>query len=337
MFIITGFVLPIVLFVISLVLKAGMLSAQKVLDDGGGSSSNTDSDEINSIKQLAIATAKRVVKAVKTAILFIKSIIVVLEVLTVVAIIALIMIVVLLVAALVSILTSITGNSANGTTLSGSGSSSSGFSSGIGHDAYDKWFWVGDSRTVGLAISALGMNYTGGTSDTIINDSVAARVNMGYAWWASTEMTSTREKVESLSGYNIVFNFGVNDLAIDSYVTYYTGLPDSFYQNNNVIFMSVNPVCLSKGSSNTTNAMAFQFNDALKSAVEAKGGIWVDTFTDVFHAGGSDDSVDATMFADALHYTSDTYKAIYNYTVDKIKGSSGSSEEPTTESVTTTN
>ena len=317
MFIITGFILPILLFLVSLILKSTMRKAEKVLGDVKASPKT----ESGKIKQLAIKTAMRVIRGIKVALHLIKGVTVVIEAMTVFMIIAVIMIVVLLIAAVVSALGVALSSSPKEDTVDEITDKDSNISS-----SYTDWCWVGDSRTVGLAIAALDKTPTGNSSDTIIDDTVVAKVGEGYSWWASDAMKSTREKVEALKGYNIVFNFGVNDLVASTYIDYYTSLPDSFYENNNVIFMSVNPVCHEKSKVYTkvTNSDIIVFNNELKSAIESKG-VWVDTFKDVFGvevSASGDTFKDTGMFTeDGLHYTTDTYKLIYEYVTSKFKSS----------------
>lgn len=331
MLIITGFILPVLLFLVSLLLKSAMRKAEEVLGDGK-TSPKTD---LSRAKQLAINTARRIIRGIKVALYLIKSITVVIEALTAFMILAIVIIVVVLIAAIASAIgVAMSSSSKSSTTDADTGKDSHTSSN------YTDWFWVGDSRTVGMATTVLGKTATGSASDTIIDDTVAAKVGEGYSWWSSDAMKSTREEVEALKGYNIVFNLGVNDLVASTYIDYYTSLPDSFYDDNNVIFMSINPVCHSKSGVYTTvtNSDIVMFNDALKSAVSDKG-VWVDTFKEVFGvevSASGDTFKDTGMFTeDGLHYTADTYKLIYEYVTDMFKPSEESTTETTASEATT--
>ena len=106
---------------------------------------------------------------------------------------------------------------------------------------YKDIFWVGDSRTVGLGSSVLGFS---ATNNSIINDSMCASVGQGLDWFTSDAITSKRNEIYALKGYNVIFNLGVNDYsgADQKYIDFYNNLPEDFIKNNNVCVMSVNPI-----------------------------------------------------------------------------------------------
>ena len=121
----------------------------------------------------------------------------------------------------------------------------------------DKVVWVGDSRTVGMNL--------------IYNNSldVVAKSAMGYNW-----MIQNKSGFINRRGYNIVVNMGVNDLyQIDKYIAFYNSLSDEFLTENNVYFMSVNPVDEIKQLSygyNSSNSAISNFNSKIKSKLNSK-------------------------------------------------------------------
>ena len=94
---------------------------------------------------------------------------------------------------------------------------------------YSGYLFVGDSRTVGLDEAVSGV-------------SSIAKVGAGVSYFKSILSDVTKVR-----GKNVIFNFGVNDRdRYKDYVAIYKSLPKEFIQNNNVIFMSVNPTDGSK-------------------------------------------------------------------------------------------
>lgn len=155
------------------------------------------------------------------------------------------------------------------------------------------YLFVGDSRTVGLDEAVDGISSIA---------KVGAKVN--YLQSILGDVTKTR-------GKNVIFNFGVNDLGnINKYISVYKSLPKEFIQNNNVIFMSVNPTDGSKyGSWNTD---IDKFNKKLKANLPS-GVKYLDTNSTLKKEGFST--------RDGVHYKAVTYKRIaqlvFNFCGDK--------------------
>ena len=161
----------------------------------------------------------------------------------------------------------------------------------------DKVVWVGDSRTV-------GMNTTYNNSLTVV-----AKVAMGYNW-----MVQNKSSFINKRGYNIVFNMGVNDLYnINKYIEFYNSLPDEFLKENNVYFMSVNPVDEIKQLSygyNSSNSSIANFNSQIKSKLNSKIK-YIDSYNYMISKG--------FQTVDGIHYDSKTYKMIHDYAVSQFK------------------
>ena len=155
---------------------------------------------------------------------------------------------------------------------------------------YDEWFWIGDSRTVGLSYN-VAIDYLGkvGVGIALLNDNYGS-------------ICQIRNKT-------VIFNLGVNDLHnSNAYLNWYNNLPDEFLDNNKVIVMSVNPC---NASYQRLNSGIDSFNTVLRDGLDSRI-----TFLD------SNAYLNWKSFTttDGLHYTSGTYIDIYNFVYDSIFG-----------------
>lgn len=153
---------------------------------------------------------------------------------------------------------------------------------------YDKWYWIGDSRTVGLS------NYFP------INN--LAKVNCGLC-----DYKDNADTIYSLKGYNIIINLGVNDLCnIQDYIDTYNNMPEDFISNNTIIIMSVNPC---DGSYSYLNSAIENFNEQLSENLDNRY-YFIDTYSYLTANGFST--------VDGLHYTQKTYTDIYHYAMSTV-------------------
>ena len=151
---------------------------------------------------------------------------------------------------------------------------------------YTDYFWIGDSRTVGLG-QFYDINYI-------------AEVGCGYNY-----LVQHLEEIKNIKNCNVIINLGVNDLYnIYNYEDIYNYLPNEFYYNNNVYFLSVNPC---NGDYSYLNTDINNFNN--KMLTELRDEI---TFIDsnTYLKSNGFDTVDG------LHYTKDTYSKIYNFVLE---------------------
>ena len=162
--------------------------------------------------------------------------------------------------------------------------------------------FVGDSRTVGLK-QAIGENNKA---------KFIGKVGEGYSWLSNVAWTSVKTMARSNSDFSIVFNFGVNDLDnIDKYIEFYNSVVKPEF-GDRVYFMSVNPTKDPyKGAAN--NSAIEKFNTKYKAFA---GNKYIDTYTYLNNKG--------FQSPDGLHYDTQTYKDIYNFTVDAINGTGNS-------------
>lgn len=163
--------------------------------------------------------------------------------------------------------------------------------------------WVGDSRTVGMAI-AKGNSVAG---DTILTGNWIAKVGMGYSWYKSTAEAKVKALLKKKPTMTIVFNFGINDLSnVDNYIAAYQELMKE-YPKAHIYIMSVNPTDQTKYHSYATNTAIKKFNKKMKAAFPNH---YINTFSYLTKKGFESN--------DGLHYLTATYKDLYNYVLTKV-------------------
>ena len=166
-----------------------------------------------------------------------------------------------------------------------------------------KMAYIGDSRTEGMQTAV-------GASDTV---SFCAKVGVGYDHLKDTGSVFAKNKLRG--NVVIIFNYGVNDLYnAEKYVKFYK---ENFAKNNNVYYMSINPVDESKLASagyninNTNNGAISRFNKTLK---EFAGNRYIDTYSMLSEKGFN--------ASDGLHYDKATYIKIHQFVCEAIGASS---------------
>ena len=113
-------------------------------------------------------------------------------------------------------------------------------------------YYLGDSRTVGMS----------NTLDS--NEKSIAKVGGNYTDFITHSSSLKNELYNKTDSYNIVLNYGVNDLYNSSkYCTGYKDLASSLGSNYKIYVVSVNPVDDSKGW-NATNKEINSFNSSIK-------------------------------------------------------------------------
>lgn len=164
------------------------------------------------------------------------------------------------------------------------------------------YIFAGDSRMV-------GMYNTVAPGDTLF----LAKVGCGYSWLSSSAGVKLKYYLDANPNVKVVLAYGVNDLGnIDRYITYYQSLIQS-YPNTQFYIMSVNPVDDEYLKKNNPTAYQWvndeliqQFNKKLKAAFGKK---YVDTYSYLKKEGFSSN--------DGVHYTAETYQALYAYLKSK--------------------
>ena len=340
MTLVLGFLLPIVFFIVTMPLKAAIRKKMlSVISSDSNTLSNklykkedsSDSADKKDFKAKAMKMAADIAKkmtrmtliALKMLLKFIRGVFIVIQFLIGLGLVGVVILVVLIVAvmgACILFMMSVTTDESTalvGTTISSADATQTQTAK------YKDIFWVGDSRTVGLGSNVLGFSIT---NNSIINDSMCASVGQGLAWFTSDAITSKRNEIYALKGYNVIFNLGVNDYsgADQKYLDFYNNLPEDFIKNNNVCVMSVNPINATKCQANSYNVSVDgieAFNEAIKNGLP-DGITYIDTYSDMQGFIGSD----GAGTADGLHYTADVYQKLYDDVLKKLVVS-GDSED----------
>jgi len=167
--------------------------------------------------------------------------------------------------------------------------------------------FVGDSRTVGMC----------DLYKVCDGDDYIAKSSMGYSWFQNTAVPSINNKISS-KRYNIIILMGVNDVggtsssgknaAVKYYNTVYS-LTKSMWSNQNVVFVSVNPVI--DGKSYAYTVAINSFNSEISSMIqnsELSNFKYCDTASSL--------NVTLNNAPDGLHYNRDLYQQIYNKIID---------------------
>lgn len=181
-----------------------------------------------------------------------------------------------------------------------------------------KTIYIGDSRTVGMCASLSGdwknCQFSNGWAYKYnSNEIFIAQGSMGYSWFEKTAIPAVNKILASDSNttYNIVSYMGVNYLLsdVDKYVVKYKELSNGAWKNHNIILASVNPVDEAKERQNgyaTKQANIVTFNSKIKSVANSlSNAYYCDTYNSILNNFST---------TDGLHYSSDTYKKIYNLT-----------------------
>lgn len=159
--------------------------------------------------------------------------------------------------------------------------------------------FVGDSRTV-------GMGQATGTSSKCI-----AKVGEGYVWFVNTALPQLKAKLKKNPKATVVINLGVNDVAsYPSYISKYQELIKS-YPKAHIYIMSVNPVDSKYTwgwlSYSSMTSWIKKFNAAVKKALPNN---YIDCYTYL--------TKNKFSTVDGVHYTTATYKKIYNYILTQV-------------------
>lgn len=156
-------------------------------------------------------------------------------------------------------------------------------------------YYLGDSRTVGMS----------STLDS--NEKSIAKVGGNYTDFITHSSSLKNELYNKTDSYNIVLNYGVNDLYNSSkYCTVYKDLASSLGSNYKIYVVSVNPVDDSKGW-NATNKEINSFNSSIKSCISGVSNM---KYCDV--SSKATTSAWKNYLSDGLHYTNDGYKFIHS-------------------------
>lgn len=202
---------------------------------------------------------------------------------------------------------------------------------------YSKVIFVGDSRTLRMGFT---MNREC-ESSLLKNTAFVARGGQGLAWFKKDGLKWLNQEVKSAHAtakkpVAVIFNLGVNDLyrssgkaynlpaVIREYTSYMNRLGKNLEEKNcRLFYMSVNPyntVMLPNPASRAPEDVR-TLNDGLRSGLSSSFR-YINTYDDLMmRKGYSTDSGRYgvnTEIDDGLHYSTQTYKRIYSYCINKV-------------------
>ena len=165
---------------------------------------------------------------------------------------------------------------------------------------------VGDSRTVGMCSKNEGYGLCE-------DNEYIAKGSMGYTWFADTAIPQINNKIKSKE-YNIVILMGVNMEQLDGkseankYYDKVSALAKGDWKNQNIIYVSINPVYDSK-TYYVKMKHVNDFNNTMKSKINSlklSNLTYCDTASNLNLKSSNYDS-------EGLHYDKETYSKIYKY------------------------
>ena len=195
---------------------------------------------------------------------------------------------------------------------------------------YSHVIFVGDSRTVRMELT---LRKQFGTDSSILRDiDFVSREGMGIEWLKTQgyqQILSLAETYYSVwRPTAVIFNLGVNDPGrAAEYISYYEEIAEILQRKNcKLFFMSVNPVNSKTieyfgKNSIRTEAVIRRFNAAVSSGI-AGNYSYIDTYSYLMqngygtNYGGSGTDV---AYDDGLHYTTKTYKRIFEYCLNYLQ------------------
>ena len=211
----------------------------------------------------------------------------------------------------------------NKTNTSNDSSSNNSDNSSSNSDIKSKTMFVGDSRTVQMCYNLASVNsrrcmFSENKSKGYEYDGVLyiGEGSMGYKWFSTTAVNGVNN-LKGSNPYNIVILMGVNDVGSSAgassakkYFDKVSTLAKGDWKNDNIIFVSVNPV-KSTGKHYAKQDQVNKFNEVMKSSISQSNISnlkYCNTATSLTQS-------DVMSGGDGLHYSKSVYKKIY----DRIK------------------
>lgn len=158
--------------------------------------------------------------------------------------------------------------------------------------------YMGDSRTNGMKNTGLDSN-----------EQVIAKDGGNYKDFLN-HMVEAKNKLSGNKTYNVVLNYGVNDLGnVDKYCSKYKEFISSVDKGNTFYIVSVNPVRRNSNKTGATNSSIETFNKKIESCIS---GITNAKYCDVYSSANLDTWEKSYIKSDDIHYTPEGYKYIYS-------------------------
>ena len=141
------------------------------------------------------------------------------------------------------------------------------------------------------------------------NEQVIATDNGNYEAFLK-DMAAAKNKLSGNKTYNVVLNYGVNDLGdVDKYCSKYKEFISSVDKGNTFYIVSVNPVRRNSNLTGATNSSIETFNKKIESCIS---GITNAKYCDVYSSANLDIWEKSYITSDDIHYTPEGYKYIYS-------------------------
>lgn len=157
--------------------------------------------------------------------------------------------------------------------------------------------YIGDSRTNGM--KSVGLDS---------NEQVVATDRGNYESFLD-DMAKAKNILSGNKTYNVVLNYGVNDLRdVDKYCSKYKEFISSVDKGNSFYIVSVNPVRRNSNQTEATNSSIETFNEKIESCIS---GITNAKYCDVYSSTNLD-TWEKYIDRSDIHYTPDGYKYIYS-------------------------
>ena len=157
--------------------------------------------------------------------------------------------------------------------------------------------YMGDSRTNGMKNTGLDSN-----------EQVIAKDGGNYKDFLN-HMVEAKNKLSGNKTYNVVLNYGVNDLGnVDKYCSKYKEFISSVDKGNTFYIVSVNPVKRNSNKTTATNTSIETFNKKIESCIS---GITNAKYCDVYSSANLD-TWERYIDESHIHYTTEGYKYIYS-------------------------
>lgn len=165
--------------------------------------------------------------------------------------------------------------------------------------------YMGDSRTHGMQLTGLDNN-----------EQAICKDGANYSNFLE-HMKEAKKVLNDGKKYNVVLNYGVNDLSdVDKYCSKYKEFISSVDKGHTFYIMSVNPVRRNSSKTDAKNESITNFNNKIKSCISS---ITNAKYCDVYNSASLETWENGYISSDDIHYTNSGYKYIHS----KIKGCIG--------------
>ncbi|MGI6007843.1 MAG: SGNH/GDSL hydrolase family protein [Ruminococcus sp.] len=185
--------------------------------------------------------------------------------------------------------------------------------------AYDKVFFIGDSRTVGMKRQMLSLN-----SNITENVKFICQNGAKLSWFQEQKASIISQIKKTKGKKAVIWNLGVNDLHYQTTANYRQTIANSYISEMeqlakalkssgcDMYFMSVNPLndseCAASGWGTRYSMWVLDFNYLVRTGLSSYQ--YIDTYNYLVNTG--------FQLRDGLHFTAAVYGKIYNKAIETI-------------------